>query len=104
MQTVILDDNQTSLSTVGSGRNILPQYLPAGSFTTWLLSLRRPSRNPADAQVSRATAADIPAMQAFFDQQAAHKQGFYPCYDFARLGSSDPLLPQPAAGRCVYSA
>lgn len=89
MQTVILDDNQTSLNTVGSGRNILPQYIPAGSFTTWLLSLRRPARNPADPQVSPATAADIPALQAFFDREAAHKQ-FYPCYDFARIGSADP--------------
>ncbi|WP_430460929.1 hypothetical protein ACQUQU_17145 [Thalassolituus sp. LLYu03] len=88
MQTVILDENEASLATVGSGRSILPQYIPAGHFTTWLISLRRRERHPCSA-VRRATAADVADMQAFFIQQAGQKQ-FFPYYDFSRIGTEDP--------------
>lgn len=89
MQTVILDENRASLSTVGSGRNTLPQYLPAGMFTTWLISLRRKKNIADDPLTHPARTEDIAEMQAFFDREAASKQ-FYPCYDFSRIGSDDP--------------
>ena len=89
MQTVILEENQASLSTVGSGRNILPHYIPAGHFTTRLISLRRKEKRPPCSAVKRATSADLADMQAFFLQQAGQKQ-FYPVYDFSRIGTEDP--------------
>lgn len=89
MQTVILDENEASLTTVGSGRNILPQYIPAGHFTTWLISMRRGEKQGPDAHVQRAGVQDIAEMQAFFDREAASKQ-FYPCYDFSRIGTENP--------------
>ncbi|MCD8522389.1 MAG: hypothetical protein LRY72_09030 [Saccharospirillaceae bacterium] len=89
MQTVILDENRASLSTVGSGRNSLPHYLPAGMFTTCLISLRRKKTIANDPLIHPAGTDDIEEMQAFFDREAASKQ-FYPCYDFSRIGSDDP--------------
>lgn len=89
MQTVILDDNKASMNTVGSGRNILPQYVPAGHFTTRLISNRKRTALRTSRAVRRADVNDISAMQAFFDREAANKQ-FYPCYDFSLIGSDDP--------------
>jgi hypothetical protein len=89
MQTVILDDNKASMNTVGSGRSILPQYVPAGHFTTRLISNRKRTALRTSRAVRRASVNDIGAMQAFFDREAASKQ-FYPCYDFSRIGSDDP--------------
>lgn len=89
MQTVILEENRASLNTVGSGRSILPQYIPVGTFTTRLISLRNPVRNRKSSNIRRAGHADIPAMQAFFNREAARKQ-FYPCCDFSAIGSTDP--------------
>lgn len=89
MQTVILDDNKASINTVGSGRSILPEYLPAGHFTTRLISSRKRIRPRASRSVKRAQWDDVKAMQSFFDIEAAKKQ-FYPCYDFSQIGSTDP--------------
>lgn len=89
MQTVILEENKASMSTVGSGRALLPQYISTGPLTTWLISLRHKTTAPFDPQIVRASASTVPEMQRFFNTEAAQKQ-FYPCYDFSRIGGDDP--------------
>lgn len=91
MQTVILSDNDRSLTTVGSGRAGLPTYHPCGGLRTHLLypmcAARQPKRRD-DIEVRPATLFDVSAMQAFFDREAARYQ-FYPCYDFDRIARGD---------------
>lgn len=88
-QTVILEENQASLATVGSGRlKIQPKYYPAGRHRTNMIELRRKEKHTVNSSVRRATIDDIAAMQDFFNTNAAEKQ-FYPSYDFSLIGSDD---------------
>lgn len=90
MQTVILDGNDASLSTVGSGRAGMPTYYPHGAIETNLVftSGRRHLRVADGLQVRRAQRADLPAMQAYLDSEAAHRQ-FFPRHDLNRLLAED---------------
>jgi N-acetylglutamate synthase-like GNAT family acetyltransferase len=88
MQTVILDENKASLTTVGSGRSILPNYIPAGKFTTYLISMSRAKKTSPDPQVTRATEEDIEEMQSFFEREASQKQ-FFPYYNFSQLAEQN---------------
>lgn len=89
MQTVILDGNDVSLSTVGSGRAGMPTYYPHGVIETHLVFTagRRP-RVSNGLAVRRADDADIPCMQAFLDAEGPNRQ-FFPLYDLARLLAED---------------
>lgn len=85
MQTVILEGNDASLSTVASGRAGLPVYYPCGEIETSMVYTRQRRCRPlASLQLRRATAADIPLLQAFYDREAARHQ-FAPAYRFAGL-------------------
>lgn len=88
-QTVILEENQASLGTVGSGRlKLQPKYYPAGKHRTNMIELRCREKHTVSHTVRRATKNDIAAMQQFFDTNAGEKQ-FYPSYDFSLVGSTD---------------
>lgn len=99
MQTVILDGNDVSLSTVGSGRAGMPTYYPDGTIETHLLFTagRRHLRVADDLQVRRATAGDLAAMQAFLDREGAQRR-YFPRLDLERLHAGDPyyagLVPE----------
>lgn len=85
MQTVILDDNRTSVETVGSGRAGLPVYYPCGEIETSLLYTRRKGYTlPSDTSVRPAERADLADMQAFLHREGAAKQ-FFPAYDLQEL-------------------
>ncbi|MAR93062.1 MAG: hypothetical protein CML06_19625 [Pseudomonadales bacterium] len=88
-QTVILDENAASLGTVASGRGGMPHYYPYGRLNTYLIATAYDFSSRPQYGVSQARPNDVPAMQAFFDQQAPKRQ-FYPLYHFDRVGSDDP--------------
>jgi len=87
MQTVILDDNKTSINAIGSGRLSLPTYHQAGQFLTHMVDMKKKQYKPVMLSVRRAKEEDKPQMQAFFNLNAPLKE-FYPCYDFSQVGTS----------------
>jgi len=88
-QTVILEENQASLKTVGGNRlKVQPTYHPFRRHRTNMIELNRRDKHKVSLNVRRATQNDIAQMQAFFDANAGTKQ-FYPCYDFSKVGSAD---------------
>ncbi|MFP5384313.1 MAG: hypothetical protein ACLGHG_09615 [Gammaproteobacteria bacterium] len=90
MQTVILDGNDLSLSTVGSGRAGMPTYYPHGMIETHLVFTagRRRPRAIDGIDVRRARCGDMPVMQAFLDAEGPRRQ-FFPKYDLGRLLTED---------------
>lgn len=90
MQTVILDGNEASLSTVGSGRAGLPVYYPCGEITTSLLPVlqRRRAVSLPGVEIRRASAADLADLEAFVLREGARRQ-FFPCYRLSRLLDED---------------
>ncbi|MDF1761983.1 MAG: hypothetical protein P1U57_01115 [Oleibacter sp.] len=89
-QTVILEENEASLATVGSGRlKVQPTYYPAGQFRTNMIDLKRKEKHTIKHHIRRATHADVQAMQGFFNAEAKEKQ-FYPHYEFDQIGSENP--------------
>lgn len=89
MQTVILDDNRTSVDTVGSGRAGLPTYYPHGEIETSLVYTRTGrAQGSSDIRIRHACSADLPALEAFWKRQGGQKQ-FFPFYDLQDL--DDPV-------------
>lgn len=87
--SVILDDNEQSLSTIASGRAGFPTYYHCSDYRTHLIYMnRRPSPSNKGLHIRRATAGDSENMQALFNQEAPTKQ-FYPQYRFNRIGGND---------------
>jgi len=89
MQTVILDDNEASINSVGSGRLSLPTYHKAGQFRTYLVDLKKKQYLKTKRTIRRACEDDKAIMQNFFDINAPLKD-FYPCYDFTQIGTNAP--------------
>ena len=89
MQTIILAENQQSLSTVSSGRAGLPTYYPYGEIKTHLISSSKP-RPLLNSSffIRHATSSDIECMQKFFNEEAPKKQ-FYPHYEFTDVLAGD---------------
>lgn len=83
-QTVILNENMASLSTVASGRAGLPTYYPYGELTTYIVSTAYDFAPRSKIEIQTADESDVEAMQAFFNHEAAQKQ-FYPAYDFSKV-------------------
>lgn len=90
MQTVILDGNDASLSTVGSGRAGLPVYYPCGEIETSLLYTASAPTTPIESNIAvrRATRADIGNMQAFLNAESVRRQ-FFPQHDLQKLLADD---------------
>lgn len=84
LQTVILAENQTSLATVGAGRAGLPTYYPHGDIVTYLIFAAPWQRLRHRWTIRRASHDDLPAMQAFVDEQGPKRQ-FFPCYNLRRI-------------------
>lgn len=88
MSTVILRDNELSMTTVGSGRAGLPTYYPYGDITTHLL-FAPPRGRQHGPRVTRATDADVPALREWLREQAPRRQ-FFPVYRFNALLAGSP--------------
>lgn len=83
-QTVILKENARSRATFDQGgRAGIPLYFPQQSVVTYTLTALRRTV-PSALTVREATAADVPAMNAFVQKMAAHYQ-FLPAYEFTGL-------------------
>lgn len=88
-QTIILKENARSNAAFAQGgRAGLPTYHPHLSVITYTLTACQ-RRAPEGLSVRAATAADVPAMNAFVVRMADHYQ-FLPAYDFAGVLSGDP--------------
>lgn len=91
-QTVILRENRRSRSTFDQGgRAGLPVYHPQQNVMTCTLTGCRSLLTDSGCTVREATAADVPAMNAFVQQMAARYQ-FLPAYDFAGVAQGDPYF------------
>ncbi|MDF3030686.1 MAG: family N-acetyltransferase [Moraxellaceae bacterium] len=100
-QTVILRENARSRATFDQGgRAGIPIYFPQQQVVTYTLTASRlPSVNSA-FNVREATAADVPAMNAFMTKMAAHYQ-FLPAYDFNGVLTGEPYFRGLAIGDFV---
>lgn len=92
-QTIIFSDNESMLqiireSMTRSRRLSLPYYHPAGRYCSYMLSIGREMKISSGRNIRRAHREDIPALQAFYDEQAPRKNGA-PCLQFDRIGQ-DP--------------
>ncbi|MCG8668414.1 MAG: hypothetical protein MI867_03305 [Pseudomonadales bacterium] len=89
-QTAILKENDYSIATITKSRASLPNYLPYGDLTSYLLYIPPSPRKSADERyvIRPASHFDIPQLQSFFDENAPKRQ-FYPVYDFAKIVSGD---------------
>lgn len=89
LQTVILAENEASISTVGSGRAGLPTYYPHGDIVTSLIF--SPPRFPLKHAytIRKASADDLPKMQSLLDEEGPKHQ-FFPSYKLKKIieGSS----------------
>lgn len=88
-QTVILKENARSRAAFDQGgRAGLPTYHPHLNVITYTLTSCQ-LQAPEGLGVRAATAADVPAMNAFVARMADHYQ-FLPAYDFSGVLSGDP--------------
>lgn len=88
-QTIILRENARSRDTFAQGgRAGLPVYRPHVQVLTYTLT-GAPRAAVPGLRVRPATAADVPAMNAFVRAMAAHYQ-FLPAYDFAGVLQGAP--------------
>ncbi|MDQ8037018.1 MAG: hypothetical protein REI12_06315 [Pedobacter sp.] len=91
-QAIILEDNQRTREVLEGARAGLPQYRAHTGLETWTLSGRKLKAALASGLSARkATADDIPAMNAFLRRMAAHYQ-FLPAYDFSGLVQDQPYF------------
>lgn len=91
-QAVILEENQRTREVLEGGRAGLPNYRPHVGIETWTLTGRRHATAPAPGlRVHKAALTDIPAMNAFVRDMAAHYQ-LLPVYDFSALIAGSPYF------------
>jgi hypothetical protein len=84
-QTLVLEENQTALTLLTSGRGGLPVYKPSGRYSSFLIRPQRLARVPG-VEVRPARPDDIAAMQALLDE-AGDARAFSPVLDLSQLGS-----------------
>ena len=93
-QAIILEDNQRTRDVLEGARAGLPQYRTHTGLETSTLSGRKHKAGTASSEglkVDAANKADIPAMNAFLRDMAAHYQ-FLPAYDFSGLLTDAPYF------------
>lgn len=91
LQGIVLKDNTAPLDAArNTAEGVLFDYWISHDIETSFIFTRKiKPRIPAGVELRRASAADVPAMQAFFDAEAPRRNG-YPCYDFAAMLKGDP--------------
>lgn len=86
-QTVILEENQKSLTTIAAGRAGMPTYYDYGKLITYIISTSYDLTGSATCKVRPATKDDIPELQEFLNREAPNHQ-FFPAYDLEQLDCS----------------
>jgi GNAT superfamily N-acetyltransferase len=91
LQGIILSANKDAVTAQSrSVKGTMPDIWSSHKIETSLIYTRSlKPRIPAGVVIRAANAADVPRMQAFFDQEAPRRNG-YPVYDFAKLLAGDP--------------
>ncbi|TBO29341.1 hypothetical protein EYS42_13105 [Aquabacterium lacunae] len=91
LQGIVLKDNTAPLDAARKAADgVLFDYWVSHTIETSFIYTRKLTpRIPAGVEIRAATAADVPAMQAFFDREAPRRNG-YPCYDFSKMMAQDP--------------
>ena len=91
LQGIVLKENTAPLDAAkNTADGVLFDYWISHTIETSFIFVRKVKpRIPAGVTLRAATAADLPAMQAFFDREAPRRNG-YPVYDFDKLAKGDP--------------
>jgi hypothetical protein len=91
LQGIVLKENTAALDAAAKTPDgvLFNYWISHGIETSFIFVRKITPRIPAGVQIRVATAADAPAMQAFFDLEAPRRNG-YPVYDFAKLLAGDP--------------
>lgn len=90
LQGIVLKDNTAPLEAAKrvSDGVLFDYWISHTIETSFIFTRKLKPRIPAGVEVRAATAADVPAMQAFFDREAPRRNG-YPVYDFAKMLAGD---------------
>lgn len=104
LQGIVLKDNTAALDAgANTADGVLFQYWISHTIETSFIYTRKLTpRVPPGVQMRAATAADVPAMQAFFDREAPRRNG-YPVYDFAQLVAGNPYYAGLSIGDYVLA-
>jgi len=99
LQGIVLKDNTAPLDAAKrTADGVLFDYWVSHTIETSFIFTRKiKPRIPAGVEIRPATAADVPAMQAFFDREAPRRNG-YPVYDFSKVLAGDPYYAGIAIG------
>lgn len=91
LQGIVLKENTAPLDAAANAADgVLFRYWISHTIETSFIYVRRQTpRIPAGVTIRAATAADLPAMQAFNDREAPRRNG-YPVYDLTKLAAGDP--------------
>ncbi|MDE2401215.1 MAG: hypothetical protein KGL90_06085 [Burkholderiales bacterium] len=91
LQGIVLKENTAPLDAAAkTAEGVLFRYWISHTIETSFIFVRKSTpRIPEGVQIRQASAADVAAMQAFFDVEAPRRNG-YPVYDFARMMAGDP--------------
>jgi len=91
LQGIVLKENTAPLdAAANTADGVLFKYWISHTIETSFMFVRKITpRIPLGVQIRAATAADVPAMQTFFDREAPRRNG-YPVYDFQKLMAGDP--------------
>lgn len=104
LQGIVLKENTAPLDAAkNTADGVLFDYWISHSIETSFIFTRKITpRIPSGVQMRAATAADVPAMQAFFDREAPRRNG-YPVYDFEKLLAGDPYYAGLSIGDYVLA-
>jgi GNAT superfamily N-acetyltransferase len=91
LQGIVLKENTAPLDAAKrTADGVLFDYWISHAIeTSFIFTRKLTPRIPAGVEIRPATAADVPAMQAFFDREAPRRNG-YPVYDFSKVLAKDP--------------
>jgi GNAT superfamily N-acetyltransferase len=104
LQGIVLKENTAPLDAAAKTTDgVLFRYWISHTIETSFIFVRQSKpRIPAGVDLRAATAADVPAMQAFFDREAPRRNG-YPVYDFSKLMAGDPYYAGLSIGDYVLA-
>ncbi|MBH1987808.1 MAG: hypothetical protein I8H76_10850 [Burkholderiales bacterium] len=104
LQGIVLKENTAPLdAAANTADGVLFKYWISHTIETSFIFTRKVTpQAPAGVTLRAATAADLPAMQAFFDREAPRRNG-YPVYDFKKMASGDPYYNGLSVGDYVLA-
>lgn len=104
LQGIVLKENTAPLDAAkNTADGVLFDYWISHTIETSFIFTRKITpRIPQGVQMRAATAADVPAIQAFFDREAPRRNG-YPAYDFTKLLAGDSYYAGLSIGDFVLA-